>query len=152
MNILEFLRAIDGQAQLWANNGQFLGLLSSNQYDPNSICNPNGIYGSSCSATSIRAEYSMYGGEYGMHSPYNPYCLNPPVIFYRNQRVLVVTRNTYAITNGIQVIDPDLLFAAYSSNTHAAPNPLNVYTQMYCDNLNFITSLSQSIGRSVPPF
>lgn len=113
MNILEFLRAIDGQAQLWANDGQFLGVLSSNQYDPNSICNPNGIYGSSWSATSIGAEYSVYGSKYGAYSPYNPYCVNPPAIFYQKQVVLIVTRNRYPVTNGVQSIDPDILFVAY---------------------------------------
>lgn len=102
----QFLRSIDGLGQLWAANGQFLGVLSSSQYDPNSICNPNGIYGSSWSATSIRTEYSMYGSEYSTYSPYNSYCLNPPAIIYQNQVVLIVTRNRYAVTNGVQVIDP----------------------------------------------
>lgn len=145
MNILEFLRAIDGLAQLWAANGQFLGVLSSNQYDINSIFNPNGLYGSSCSPTSIRAEYSIYGGEYGMYSPYNSYCLNLPVIFYQNQGVLVVTRNRYPMTNGIQVIDPDLLFIAYNINARAVPDPSSIYAQMHCDNLNFVASLSRSL-------
>lgn len=69
MSIIEFLRSINGLGQLWAADCQFLGLLSSNQYDPNSICNPNGIYGSSWSAMSIRAEYGMYGSEHGIFSP-----------------------------------------------------------------------------------
>lgn len=150
MNILEFLRSIDGLGQLWAANGQFLGILSSNQYDQNSICNQNGIYGSSHSATSIRAEYSMYGGEYGVYSPYNSYCVQPPAIFFQNRTVLVVTRNRYAVTNGVQIVDPDLLFIAYSSNAHAALNPLNAYTRMRRDNQNFVSSLSHSIGLGLP--
>lgn len=150
MNIIEFLRSIDGLGQLWAADGQFLGILSSNQYDQNSICNPNGIYGSSHSATSIRAEYSMYGGEYGVYSPYNSYCVQPPAIFSQNQIVLMVTRNRYAVTNGVQIVDPDILLIAYSSNAHSAPNPLNAYTRMHRDNQNFLVSLSQSFGHGLP--
>ena len=150
MSIVEFLRSINGLAQLWAADGQFLGVLSSNQYDPNSICNPNGIYGSSWSATSIRAEYSMYGAEYGVYSPYNLYSVEPPAIVFQNQIVLMVTRNRYAVTNGVQTVDPDLLFIAYSSNNYAAPNPLGTYTRMRRDNQNFIASLSQSFGLGLP--
>lgn len=150
MSIIEFLRSINGQGQLWAANGQFLGVLSSNQYDPNSICNPKGIYGSSWSATSIQAEFSMYGSEYGVYSPYNLYSVQPPVIVFQNQIVLVVTRNPYAVTNGVQSIDPDLLFIAYSSNTHATPKPLNTYTQRHRNTQNFVGSLSQSFGLGLP--
>ncbi len=150
MNILEFLRAINGLGQMCAADGQFLGVLSSNQCDPNSICNPNGSYGSSYSFTSIRNPSGMYGSTFGLYSPYNSYCLNPPAIFYQNQRILIVTRNPYAVTNGIQVIDPDLLFAAYNSNAHAAPDPLSIYTRMYRDSANFVASLSQSIGYGLP--
>ena len=142
MNILEFLRAIEGQAQLWTHDGQFLGLLSSNRYDSNSICNPNGTYGSSYSVTSIRNPNGLYGSAWGIYSPYNPNSLHPPAIVYQGRVVGFVTRNRYLCTNGVPIIDPDLLFAAYSSNTHAAPNPISAYTQMYCDNLNFLTSLS----------
>lgn len=133
MNILEFLRAIDGQAQLWTNDGQFLGVLSSNQYDPNSICNPNGTYGSSYSVTSIRNPSSLCGSAWGTYSPYNPNSLCPPAIVYQGQVVGFVTRNRYLCTNGVPTIDPDLLFAAYSSNARATPNPHNLYTQMYLE-------------------
>lgn len=150
MNILEFLRAINGLGQMCAADGQFLGVLSSNQYDPNSICNPNGSYGSSYSFTSIRNPSGIYGGTFGLYSPYNSYCLNPPAILYQNQKVLIVTRNPYAMTNGVQVIDPDLLFAAYSSNASAAPGPLSAYTRMHRDSANFVASLSQSNGYGLP--
>lgn len=150
MSIIEFLRSINGLGQLWAANGQFLGVLSSNQYDPNSICNSNGIYGSSWSNTSIRSEYGMYNSEYGIYSPYNPYSVQPPAIVFQNQIVLVVTRNRYAVTNGVQIVDPDLLFIAYSGNAHAAPNPLNAYMQMHRDTQNFVSSLSQNIGLGLP--
>ncbi|HEY9800286.1 MAG TPA: hypothetical protein V6D25_08000 [Leptolyngbyaceae cyanobacterium] len=114
MTMLEFLTAINGAGQLWAGNGQFLGLLSSNRYDVNSISNPHGMYGSQHGLYSISNQYGMYGGQHGLYSPYNSYCLNPPIIFYQQQAVLMVTRNSYVQTNGLQVIDPDLLIIAYT--------------------------------------
>lgn len=150
MNIIEFLRASNELGQLWINDGQFLGLLSSNEYEPNSICNPNGIYGSSYSVTSIRNPSGLYGSTWGIYSPYNPNSLCPPAIVYQGQVVGFVTKNRHLCTNGLSTIDPDLLFAAYSSNVHAAPNPLNAYRRMHRDTQNFVTSLSQSIGHGLP--
>ncbi|WP_223280225.1 hypothetical protein [Nostoc sp. PA-18-2419] len=45
MQILDFLVDINGIGQLWGANDQFLGVLSNNQYDVNSISNPHGMYG-----------------------------------------------------------------------------------------------------------
>lgn len=150
MNIIEFLRAIDGQAQLWTNDGQFLGLLSSNQYDPNSIYNPNGTYGNSYSLTSIRNPSSLCGSTWGIYSPYNPNSLCPPAIVYQGQVIGVVTKNRHFCTNGVPTIDPDLLFATYSSNNYVAPNPLGAYTRMHRDTQNFVASLSPSFGLGLP--
>lgn len=150
MNILEFLQAIDGLGQLWTNNGQFLGVLSSDQYDPNSICNPNGTYGSSYFVTSIHNPSGLYGSTWGINSPYNPNSLCPPAVVYQGRIVGFVTKNHHLCTNGVPIIHPDLLIAAYSSTAHAAPNPHSVYTQIYCNNLNFIASLSRSIGCDLP--
>jgi len=115
MTILEFLQAIDGTGQLWAANGQFLGLLSSNANDPNSIINPYGLYGSQTSLTSIRNPSCSYSGIAGICSPYNPISIYPPSIVYQNQAVLVVTRNQTLITNGLEVVDPDLVVGIYEA-------------------------------------
>lgn len=124
MTILEFLTAINGTAQLWAANGQFLGVLSSNQYDVNSISNPYGMYGGQHGLYSISNPHGMYGGQHGLYNPYNSYCLNPPIIYYQGQPILMVTRNSYVQTNGLQVIDPDLLIIAY---TQAKNSPTFFY-------------------------
>ncbi len=131
--ILEFLQTIDGQAQLWTNDGQFLGLLSSNQFDFNSICNPNGTYGSSCLVTSIRNPSGLYGSTWGIYSPYNPNSLCPPAIVCQGRVVGFLTKNRNLCTNGVPIIDPDIVFATYSSNTRATPNPHNLYAQMYLE-------------------
>ena len=121
MNLQEFLLSINGYATLVANNGTFLGVVSSNQNDLNSICNPHGQYGSPHAFNSVRNPYSMYGGEHGIYSPYNPYAFHPPVIVYNSRVVLVVTRNTNLISfayggrilSGIPIVAPDFLFAVY---------------------------------------
>ncbi len=113
MQILDFLVATNGIAQLWGANGQFLGMLSSNQYDANSISNLHGMYGGQYGLYSISNPHGMYGGQHGLYSPYNSYCLNPPIIFYQGQPMLIVTRNFYLQTNGLPIIDPDLVLGTY---------------------------------------
>ncbi len=117
MSILDFLVAINGIGQLWATDGQFVGLLSSDRNDLNSINNPNGMYGSQNGVYSIRNSYGIYGGQYGFFSPYNAYCQNPPIILYQEQPVMIVTKNVYAQTNGLTVLDPDLLLGVYAQTT-----------------------------------
>src|SRR6478672_477808 len=124
MNLQEFLLSINGYATLLASDGTFLGVVSSNQYDLNSISNPHGQYGSPHGLYSVRNQYSMYGGSYGIYSPYNSNCLQPPVIVYNGKVVLIVTRNTnlsgigvsssaYGWIQGVPLVDPDFLFSVY---------------------------------------
>lgn len=115
MDTINFLISINNVAGLYAQDGQFLGLLSNNRLDPNSISNMNGNYGSFWGANSIRNTASMYGGGAGLYSPYSMCCINPPFVLYHNQAALVVTKNLDALTNGLQIVDPDLLLGVYAS-------------------------------------
>lgn len=108
------LIALDGQLELYARDGRFLGLLSSKHNDPNSIVNPN-TYGNPNYINSIHYEYGIYGGEYGRHSPYNRYCLCPPVIIFQQQYLGIVTKNKHVFTNGLVIIDPDLIISIYKN-------------------------------------
>jgi len=63
--------------------GEYLGNLSSNQYDPNSVSNPYGRYGSEYSPDSINNPYSAHGSPYSPTSVRNPYASSPPVIIRR---------------------------------------------------------------------
>ena len=56
-----------------APDGKYLGNLNSNQYDPNSVSNPYGRYGSQYSPDSINNPYGQYGSPYSPNSPNNPY-------------------------------------------------------------------------------
>lgn len=60
--------------------GKYLGTLSNNRYDPDSVSNPYGHYGSKYSPDSINNPYGQYGSKYSPDSPNNPYATSPPVI------------------------------------------------------------------------
>lgn len=70
------------QVQLYARDGKYLGNVTSNRYDPNSINNPYGQYGSKYSPDSINNPYGEYGSAYSSKSPDNIYYgegrLSPP--------------------------------------------------------------------------
>ncbi|MBN9133983.1 MAG: hypothetical protein J0H48_11575 [Nitrosospira multiformis] len=61
--------------------GKYLGNLSANPYNPNSVNNPYGRYGSSYSADSINNPYGQYGSRYSNDSANNPYATNAPGIY-----------------------------------------------------------------------
>jgi hypothetical protein len=61
-------------------DGTYLGNLSSNRFDPNSVNNPHGRYGSRYSSDSINNPYGKYGSRYSPYSPNNPYATSPPRI------------------------------------------------------------------------
>jgi len=64
----------------WTDS-QYLGRLSANPYDPNSISNPYGQYGSPYSPTSINNPYSRYGSPYSPQSATNPYATSAPRLY-----------------------------------------------------------------------
>lgn len=91
---------------LLAQDGQFLGILSSNKYQMDSVMNEYGTYGSKYSSTSIFNQYSQYGSRYGFYSPFNPYTSTPPQIILKGQWVGLLTANTFLQNR----LDPHQLF------------------------------------------
>ncbi len=61
-------------------DGKYLGNLSANSYDPNSVNNPYGQYGSPYAADSVKNPYGRYGSPYSLESSRNPYSTQPPKI------------------------------------------------------------------------
>lgn len=57
---------------LFDSSGTYRGNLSANRYDPNSISNPYGRYGSRYSPDSIHNPYGA-GSAYRLDSPLNPF-------------------------------------------------------------------------------
>ncbi|MGE0295014.1 MAG: hypothetical protein AB7P97_21920 [Hyphomonadaceae bacterium] len=56
---------------IYAPDGTYLGNLNNNQFDPNSISNPFGQYGSQFSPNSVNNQFGQYG------SPFSPQYSNP---------------------------------------------------------------------------
>jgi len=65
------------------HTGKYLGNLNANQYDPNSVHNQYGRYGSQYSPDAINNQYGQYGSQYSPNSVHNPYAISPPVIIYQ---------------------------------------------------------------------
>lgn len=78
---LNVASAFGGQAPgIVAQDGTYLGKLSANRYDPDSVSNPYGRYGSRYSPTSINNPYSPYGSPYSPRSANNPYATQAPAL------------------------------------------------------------------------
>jgi hypothetical protein len=87
--------AVARDSYLRAADQQYLGRITANIYDQDSILNAYGPYGSQYSGTSIFNQYCPYGGLYGQFSPENPYSTTPPALFLHGRRVGVVSANEY---------------------------------------------------------
>lgn len=66
------LRNSSNSPQIYAPNGTYLGNLNNNQFDPNSVSNPYGRYGSQFSPNSVNNPYGQYGNPYSSQYS-NPY-------------------------------------------------------------------------------
>jgi hypothetical protein len=99
-------KAPSGAAQnfLQGNDGQFLGKITDNPYDGDSITNAYGPYGSMYSPTSIHNSFSVYASPYSQLSINNPYTSTPPILFIRGIQRGRVTKNQF-VQDGI---DTDL--------------------------------------------
>jgi hypothetical protein len=79
-----------GAPQLRSSDSQRrnLGNLNPNPYDPNSISNPYGQYGSPYSPKSVNNPYGVYGSPYSPYSATNPYATQAPAIVAPNGQYL----------------------------------------------------------------
>jgi hypothetical protein len=65
--------------KLYDSQGNFHGDVNANPYDPDSITNPYGRYGSRYSPDSVNNPYGQFGSRYAPQSPNNPYGTGLPV-------------------------------------------------------------------------
>ena len=65
----------------FAQQNQYLGKLSSNRYDADSVSNTYGAYGNPYSPTSINNRYGAYGSPYSPLSVNNPYTVTAPRLY-----------------------------------------------------------------------
>lgn len=73
----------------------FLGTLSTNTFDRESIFNEFGTYGSPFNTKSIWNEFGTYGSEFSTQSAFNEFTRTPPVLVYDGQIFGYVTMNTF---------------------------------------------------------
>lgn len=85
---------LDGMAIIVADDGQYLGKISSNTIDSDSIMNSVGRYGSEVSSTSIFNEVGRYGGKISSMSPFNDITSRPPRIFVGEGFIAYLTTNS----------------------------------------------------------
>jgi hypothetical protein len=99
-------------ATIVADDGQFLGKITTNSLDAQSIGNDLGRYGSTLSSTSILNDLSRYGGELARMSPFNSLTSTPPRVF-KGDRFL-----GYLAVNNLETprIDPRALIGWIKSN------------------------------------
>jgi hypothetical protein len=91
--------------KLYSNDGKtYLGKLTTNEYDTDSIYNEYGTYGSKYSTTSIMNDYGTYGSRYSSESAFNDLATDPPIILDKDGKsVGYLTTNT-SIKDGISPI------------------------------------------------
>ncbi len=87
-----------------AYDGTFLGVVDSNAYNSDSICNQYGEYGSRY-GTGIFNRYGTHGDRYSETSAYNERAENPPLLIKDGQPIANVTKNLHFKNR----LDPDFL-------------------------------------------
>lgn len=70
----------DSDRRIYAEDGAYLGKLSTDRYDPESISNPYGQYGSRY-GNSVNNPYGQYGSRYSPQGAANPYGMEAPRIY-----------------------------------------------------------------------
>ncbi len=71
--------AINENWAIIARDNKFLGLISFNMENPYSLLNPD-TFGNSNHPDSIFNPNGLYGGENGIYSPFNPNSTQPPIV------------------------------------------------------------------------
>lgn len=142
-------QVLDGYGQVWSPSGQFLGLLSSVRQNLNSIISPYGPYGSPHSPISFQNPQGLYGSTEGIYSPYNPNSINPPVIFYQGQPLLLLTRNLNIFTNNLIIVDPDIMLTIYEELSNSKPHPITRRGERLRSALEEISHIIQGSNNSL---
>lgn len=75
-----FAQSWGGGPKIVSPDGQYLGRLNSNRYDPDSVANPYGRYGSRYSPDSIQNPYGRWGSRYSPDGVRNPYSTGGPIL------------------------------------------------------------------------
>ncbi len=86
-------RQLTKASYIEAGDGSFLGKLTPNKFDNDSIFNSFGPYGSKFSQFSIFNNFSNYWGQFSQLSPFNNFATNPPKLYVNGKFVAYLTTN-----------------------------------------------------------
>jgi hypothetical protein len=89
INIIQLLGG-----RIIANDGRFLGIISRDRFESESIANQFGEYGSRFKPYSIFNETGEYGSEYSPLSPFNEFSNTPPKIYVNDEFRAYLTVNS----------------------------------------------------------
>lgn len=123
----KWLKPKQGQGEQ-AATGKYLGRLSANPYQADSVSNPYGTYGSRYSANSINNPYGQYGSPYSAKSASNPYTTGGPSV--------VAEDGTYLGRLNSNQYDPESVsnpYGVYGSpySPKSIKNPYSKYGSQY---------------------
>jgi len=85
--------AVEGAA-IFSQDGKYLGKITSNRFDQDSIGNQFGPYGSQFSQTSIFNQFGAYGSDFSSTSAFNPFASTPPIIYINGRAQWFLTVNS----------------------------------------------------------
>lgn len=97
-----FVMGWDLTGQVTTGYTVYLGKITSDKFDPDSICNPFGVYGSPYSKTSMFNELGIYANPTSTFSLNNPSAKAPPVIV--DSRLYDPTRTPFSPAGAIGTI------------------------------------------------
>lgn len=91
----EITKADLANAEIVGGDGIFLGKITKDRYDTDSIFHPYGPYGNKYSEYSLFNSYGRYGSKYSDYSPFNRYARNPPYLRKDDQLLAYISDNPY---------------------------------------------------------
>jgi peptidoglycan hydrolase-like protein with peptidoglycan-binding domain len=110
--------AVSGPPVVRGRDGEYLGNLSNNEFDPNSTSNPFGQYGSPYGSQSINNPYSTYGSPYSSDGVRNSYTSGGPRLYGRD--------GTYLGRLNSNPYDPESVSNPYGTyGSPYSPNSIN---------------------------
>lgn len=100
------------ESYIESQDGAFLGKLTPNKFDNETIFNRFGPYGNKFSQNSFLNKFSPYGNQFSQLSAFNRMAKSPPMIYKNGAFVAYLTKNTMLSPR----IDPDEIFDWASRN------------------------------------
>jgi len=83
------------ESKLFAADGKYLGKVSKNMYDSESITNQYGAYGNPYNGDSLFNEFGKYGNPYSALSPFNEFSRTPPYFIKGGKTLAYLTANQF---------------------------------------------------------